>query len=167
MRLCRTLITASDLLERNYNAMNQWFLAIVVKIPASIFTIPMRFADLNCAAQRNEREDRLRVPVAFEFIELSIRVNHAACFPPIPPLFVNRAGEQHGSRRSPPHPSCSSRSSARRFRYATRAFIPCSPGGRALWRRISRIPVPRWRAKFGTLRTGSRAACSRIPPVSG
>jgi hypothetical protein len=37
--------------------MNQWFLAIVVKIRAPIFTIPMRFADLLRRAAGGERAD--------------------------------------------------------------------------------------------------------------
>jgi hypothetical protein len=42
----RTLtITARLLLKRNYNTMNQAFIAIVVKILAPKFTIPTRFVD--------------------------------------------------------------------------------------------------------------------------
>jgi hypothetical protein len=42
----RLTITSRALLKRNYNWMNQAFLAIVVKIRAPKFTIPTRFADL-------------------------------------------------------------------------------------------------------------------------
>jgi hypothetical protein len=42
----RLTITSRALLKRNYNSMNQAFLAIVVKILARKFTIPTRFVDL-------------------------------------------------------------------------------------------------------------------------
>jgi hypothetical protein len=42
----RLTITSRDLLKRNYNSMNQAFLAIVVKILGCVFTIPRRFVDL-------------------------------------------------------------------------------------------------------------------------
>jgi hypothetical protein len=41
----RLTITPRVLLKRNYNTMNQAFIAIIVKIPAPKFTIPTRFMD--------------------------------------------------------------------------------------------------------------------------
>jgi hypothetical protein len=95
----RLTITARDLLGRNYNAMNQWFLAFVLKIHATIFTIPMRFAGL---LQRAITTKMLMLQSFAARIGVSaqrIRVNHA-CVPSFSCVSLCRAGERHGLRRS-------------------------------------------------------------------
>jgi hypothetical protein len=86
---------------RNYNAMNQWFLAFVVKAHAAIFTIPMRFAGL---LRRAITTKMLMLQAFAARIDVSvkrIRVNHGACVPPFSRLPLCRAGERLGLRRSP------------------------------------------------------------------